>query len=268
MFDKIDNGKWWDKGLQLVEGCTKVSEGCENCWSLSMERRFGKPARVIFHHTRLNVPGKRKKPTVYAIWNDLFHSAITDEQIDLVMQMIKECPWHLFLVLTKRPGRALEYFRARNIKGWNRQHNLWIGVTVENQNMAMLRIPLLLQMPSDKIFVSVEPMLEKISLTSLPELHIAGRIRKNVLRGVQWYEDMDDSRSDTPCRRIDWVIVGAETGHRHRPMNEDWVISLYFECRSNNIPFFYKQAFRGEKKITAPPLPFEGGKQYIEIPEI
>ena len=73
MKDKKVNGRYWDFGWQLVEGCTKVSPGCDNCWSMAKEKRFRKESGIVFHDERLNRPLKRKTPASYAIWNDLFH---------------------------------------------------------------------------------------------------------------------------------------------------------------------------------------------------
>lgn len=97
----IENGKYWDFGWKLIEGCTPVSEGCLNCWSLGMEKRFG-GGEVRFMADRLNRPLKRKKPAIYSIWNDLFHEALETGNVRESIDTIRQCPQHKFLALTKR----------------------------------------------------------------------------------------------------------------------------------------------------------------------
>ena len=87
----IQNGKYWGKYWQrawsIVEGCTPVSEACENCWLAAMEYRF-RPHLYVTHNVdtgreqftgiiqtrpdRLDIPRKIRKPTTFAIWSDLF----------------------------------------------------------------------------------------------------------------------------------------------------------------------------------------------------
>lgn len=172
MFDKKDQGRWWDFGWQLIEGCTKISPACKNCWSLEKEKRFGIPKEVIFHPERLDRPLKRKKPASYAIWNDLFHEDVSDGNITSTLEVIQKCPQHIFILLTKRPERALKYFtRLSNVMkngvcniNFLPFNNIWLGVTAENQETANKRIPILLEIPAVKRFVSIEPCLSSINL--------------------------------------------------------------------------------------------------------
>jgi protein gp37 len=119
--------------------------------------------------------------------------------------------------------------------------NVWIGTTVENQKEADLRIPLLLKTPAHVRFLSCEPLLGGLH----PILRIDSRGRDLTSLPGLWSED--DS-----C--IHWIIVGAESGHGAREMQEDWVRELRDKCSANRIAFFYKQRLQDGKKITMPML--------------
>lgn len=121
----IESGRYWDLPWSLVSGCTPCSPGCDHCWSAAMEHRFngakdpvyttttnGKfNGLLVFHTDRLSIPLKRKKPTVYAVWNDLFHEAVPDEFIAAALGIIASTAEHHYLVLTKRPNRMLEFYQ-------------------------------------------------------------------------------------------------------------------------------------------------------------
>lgn len=272
MFERIDKGLWWDQGWQLVEGCTKVSEGCQNCWSLEKEKRFKISSEVRFMENRLDRLMKRKKPTVYSLWNDLFHESISFEMIDKVFGIIGLSPQHIFIILTKRPERMLEYYNSRELgfidggeceaftllngdlsdiqkkNGWKFENyyvddghnhkeqeleyhgelplpNLWLGVTAENQDQANKRIPILLKIPCAIRFVSCEPLLSDIDFP--------------------WYQDIQPTNG-TILKDIDWLIAGPETGHNKRPMQKEWIESLYNQCKEANVSFFDKKNILGK----------------------
>lgn len=105
--------------------------------------------------------------------------------------------------------------------------NVWLGVTAENQQRADERIPLLLQIPAAKHFVSVEPMLGPVNFEDVP-VGMLGPLRP-VRKGLP---------EDIP--RLDWVICGGETGANARPMHPDWVRSLRDQCQGAQVPFFFK----------------------------
>ncbi len=239
MFDKKEQGRWWDFGWQLIEGCTKISPACKNCWSLEKEKRFGIPKEVIFHPERLDRPLKRKKPTSYAIWNDLFHEDVSFHQINEVINIIQACPQHIFILLTKRPERMRDFFEWYH-EGPYRLPNIWIGVSAENQKTANERIPILLDIPAAKRFISIEPMLGEIDLTQVYLQPKRDCVTHNVLSGIPYDWDYEEEVPENRIDSLDWVIVGGESGHNARPMHPDWVRSIRDQCQEANVPFFFK----------------------------
>ncbi len=226
-------GKTWNP----VTGCTKVSEGCKNCYAERMAKRLAgrygypkdDPFKVTLHLDRLGQPLRWRKPTTIFVcsMSDLFHEDVPFEFVDEVLYAVKRCPQHTFLLLTKRPKRMYEYVERVELVDWPLD-NAWLGVTAENQEMADKRIPILLQMPAAKRFVSVEPMLGPVDLSYfLPKTPF--KDCKEELK--PWYN----------AHGPNWIIVGGETGPGARPMNPDWARGLRDQCQDANVPFFFKQ---------------------------
>lgn len=281
MFDRASEGRWWDFGWQLIEGCTRVSPGCDNCWSLVKEKRFRKETGIVCHVERLDRPLTRKKPTSYSIWNDLFHPGVPFEFIDKVFYRMYRGRRHIFQVLTKRPERMAEYLSyddamlARIIKLFPKHTsqsrltgtfplpNLWLGTTCENQAAADERIPWLLKTQAAVHFVSIEPMLGSIDFGRVvgePQLYrftcgCNGRIefigdRFPKRRGPGGAKDRNDPGWETCCGEcgcdeatmsLDWVIIGCESGPNRRPCKIEWVRDLIEQCDAAKVKIFVKQ---------------------------
>jgi len=264
------SGKYWDKAWSLVDGCTPCSPGCDNCWSAALALRFTGEGmlhvknrnqwefngNIILHPDRLDVPLRRKKPTVYAIWNDLFHEQVPLSFIDDVLDVISACPQHTFLVLTKRAHLIEEKlydvtpeYGIRNLGGGDYLGNLWLGVTVCNQEEADIKIPLLLKAWPGKKWISIEPMLGPIKNIKL--------CTDNCDRGFS------SSNIIGPCRDctqgIDAVVLGGETGAHARPMHPDWVRSVRDQCEKAGVPFFLKYLNKKDGRIL-------DGKAYDQLP--
>jgi len=209
MSNKIEGSRYWDRPWSLVDGCTPCSPGCLHCWSMAMGKRFYRwPDVIVQRFDRLDIPVRVKKPTVWAVWNDLFHEDVSDRFIDDVMARISQCTEHTFLVLTKRP-----VYMRKIMQQYYQWPNLWLGVTVCNQQEADEKIPLLLQTPAAHKWISIEPML--------------GPIDK--FYGGSWF-----------LNELDAVILGGETGPGARPMHPDWVRSIRDQCHAAGVPFFFK----------------------------
>ena len=185
--------------------------------------------RIITHPERLSIPLKRRKPTVYACWNDLFHEAVPTQFIDDALEVMAACPRHTFLVLTKRAHLmeekiygVTEEHGCRELGGGDYLPNVWHGLTVCNQQEADEKIPIFLQVPGKK-FLSIEPMLGAINLE-----HICITTDNPIPEDI------------VPWCDIDAVILGGETGPGARPMHPDWVRSVRDQCAAAGVPFFFK----------------------------
>ena len=233
--------EWTDATWNPVTGCTKVSQGCKNCYAERVfPRTYGslrKFTDVRTHRDRLEQPLHWRKPRrifVNSI-SDLFHEEITDEFIADVFGIMSACPQHTFQVLTKRARRCADllfhpdFVEAVDSCGALYTHtdlhyplpNVWVGVSVEDQATAEERIPLLLQTPAALRWISAEPLLGPIDLRRL-------RRPSNL----------------PPFARIDWVICGGESGPEARPFKLDSARALRDQCKTTGIPFFLKQIGR------------------------
>ena len=231
--------EWCDKTWNPVTGCTKISEGCRNCYAARMAKRLAgrcgysatDPFKVTLHEDKLGYPKTIEKPSRIFVnsMGDLFHEGVPRSIIDNVFLAMHKNNQHTYLILTKRAFRMWGYissFRKRDSGFYHRSDretwgfsewplpNVWLGVTAENQEMADERIPLLLETPAAVRFVSIEPMLGPVNLW-------------------RWLPD-------SPSETLDWVICGGETGPGARPMHPDWVRSLRDQCQAAEVPFFFK----------------------------
>jgi protein gp37 len=270
---KTETGKYWNKAWQLVDGCTKVSPACQNCWAEGMAKRFFVKSinplskemqyhrkkstalpfnwngRIVLRHSNLDLPLWTRKPTVFSIWNDLFHEKVPFEFILQAMIKMKLRPQHTFLMLTKRIGRVLELSKIATNKGRKLPlflNNLWLGTTCENQKCVDERIPTLLQIPVAHRFVSLEPLLGAVNLDSLTE-HCSC---VDSLHGNRNESDSDGNITTSKYKALDWVIVGAETGPKARSCPIENIKNIIEQCRVAGIPVWVKAIHIGiEKKF-------------------
>lgn len=249
------NIEWATHTWNPVTGCTKVSEGCRNCYAERMVQRLGSRVharevlpngdgtwrdgedlpfgRVAWHHNRLDQPLHWRKPRRVFVcsMSDLFHPDVPDTFIRAVFTTMAVSRRHTFLVLTKRPERMLALKRHWAEVGLTIREgfgavlpNVWLGVSVENQATADERIPHLLQTPAAVRFVSCEPMLGPIALWH----RMYGGHLLNMAPVVNG-------------PGLQWVICGGESGPGARPMHPDWARSLRDQCAAAGVPFFFKQ---------------------------
>lgn len=237
--------EWADATWNPITGCSKISEGCEHCYAERMIKRFPKiyPNGFMptFHENRLEAPLKWKKPKRIFVCSmgDLFHENVHIEWVYKVFDVMKRCPQHTFLLLTKRPLIA-EVTQL----GWLENHNMslplpnvWLGVTVEH-HIHTDRMAILQRANFAHRFVSLEPLLSTI--------HI----------GLYLFASAYDGRP------IEWVIVGGETGPGARPMKPEWIRYIRDECVKREIPFFFKKWGAGNSSRIL------DGQEWNEFPEV
>lgn len=243
--------EWTDATWNPVTGCTKVSPGCDHCYAEGMFNRFNGPGAfdTVKHHSeRLHLPYRWRKPRRVFVnsMSDLFHDAIDERFIAQVFAVMAANERHTFQVLTKRHARMLSLLTsprwAELLVGTGRWpadldperpvDNVWLGVSVENQQWADIRIPALLATPAAVRFLSCEPLLGPVDLTdalTVP-LYNGGE----VIRRLNRYPLADPY--------IAWVIVGGESGPSARPMQAEWVRTIRDRCAENwPTAFFFKQ---------------------------
>lgn len=203
----------------------------------------------------LDVPLRRKIPTTYFVnsMSDLFHEGLAARDIDKVFAIMSQSPQHTFQVLTKRPRQMLEYMRAERTPdgideagmsfGWCHANvdgrwplpNVWLGVSVEDQQRADERIPELLQTPAAVRFLSVEPLLGPVDLDCIP----TGKGTGDEWAPVIHMNPL--SRASVLAPHVHWVIVGGESGPGARPCNTEWIRSIVKQCQAVGVPVFVKQ---------------------------
>ena len=232
--------QWTDETWNPVTGCTRVSEGCRNCYIERTPpfrmggRKLGDPVQL--HHDRLEQPLHWKKPRRVFVnsLSDLFHEDVPDEFLEQVFSVMHRTPNHTYQILTKRPQRMRQWF-TRSIESWTYSalpaapswpfSNVWLGVSVEDQKTADERIPMLLQTPAAVRWVSVEPLLGPVDL----------------YRGGFTFLERLTSPSGTHYGKLDWVVVGGESGPRARPCDFPWIRSILGQCAEVAVPCFVKQ---------------------------
>jgi len=239
--------EWTDATLNLVSGCSKISEACERCYAERDSLRYGYTKypwteanagkNVVLHPERLNIPLKWKKSRRVFVCSmgDLFHPLVPFKFICDAFAMMTFAKQHTFQVLTKRPERALEFFNTWESKNWPLP-NVQMIVTAENQKRADERIPLLLQIPAAVHGVSIEPMLSEMDLTEYLSCE-----RRTTLDGIPC-EPYFKKTFGTRLLTLDWVIVGGESGPGARMTNPSWIRSILDQCKAAGVPFFMKQA--------------------------
>jgi len=225
--------EWTQSTWNPVVGCSKVSDGCANCYAERMAKRLaamarakqqlGEPAgrtanyakvvnskgrwngQVYLDESALEDPFGWRLPRVIFVnsMSDLFHEHVPLDFVRRVFDVMERCPQHTFQILTKRPQTAAAYSC-----GLSWPPNVWMGTSVENADV-IHRIAHLRRTAARIKFLSVEPLLGPIARL--------------------------------PLSGIDWVIVGGESGPGARPINPDWVRTIRDRCIAREVPFFFKQ---------------------------
>lgn len=239
---------WAENTFNPWEGCERVSAACKNCyaarrdswlhrgahWGPGSTRRRTSDAnwrRPRRWNAALEGTGRRER-VFCASLADVFEDRPELEawRADL-WELIRQTPNPDWLVLTKRPENIARMLPDDWGDGWP---NVWLGTTVENQATADERIPHLLRVSARVRFLSCEPLLGPVDLTSM----VREAYDMNPLRGTS--VDLDDG-TDGLCARVHWVIAGGESGPNARPSHPDWFRSLRDQCEDAGVAFHLKQ---------------------------
>lgn len=240
------NIEWTDETWNPVRGCTRVSEGCRNCYAERIAARFSNDytrsnpgvferfaqrtpsgprwtGRVELIESKLTEPLHWRKPKRIFVnsMSDLFHEALSHKDRVRVFSKMREAPQHIYQILTKR-GQVMRDFG----EWWCMQHvepqmpsNWWFGVSVEDQKTADERIPLLLQTPAAVRFVSYEPALGAVDFK----------------RWICYTAPLSQHTF------LDWIIAGGESGPGARPTHPQWFRFVRDQCQTAGVAFFFKQ---------------------------
>ncbi|MEO6806676.1 MAG: phage Gp37/Gp68 family protein [Edaphobacter sp.] len=231
------NIEWTEMTWNPVTGCTKVSQGCKNCYANRMalrlkamgSERYSNGFKPTVHEDLVDLPKKWRKPRIIFVnsMSDLFHEDIPESFIKRVFATMRDCPQHTFQVLTKRSKRLL---KMGSTLDW--PSNVWMGVSIESADV-MSRITDLATTPAKVRFLSCEPLIGPLDRIPLDGIH--------------------------------WVIVGGESGPGARSMESLWAESIQMQCHEAGVPFFFKQWGGVRKHTTGRTL---NGHTFDEMPEI
>lgn len=213
---------WTNETWNPVTGCSRISEGCRNCYAERISLKFGyseKPwtannaaDNIVCHPERLDKPRKIKQPSRIFTnsMSDMWHERVPDSFIRDIFRVMNDTPQHTYQILTKRPERCAQWPGP-----WT--PNIWMGTSIEEDRWTK-RADALRRCGAAVKFISAEPLLGP-----LPSLNL---------------------------NHIDWVIVGGESGPGYRPMDMSWARDLRDRCVRDEVAFFYKQdaAFRTETR--------------------
>ncbi len=188
--------------------------------------------------------------------SDLFHESVSIDFIVKVWEVMAATPQHTYQILTKRAGRmrglvgemeqtwmhgGTRFRRDGSPIPWPLP-NVWIGVSVEDQKRAEERIPDLLQTPAAVRFVSAEPLLGPLKFHPLNVRDSKyGMDRAAGIYALRGVYQLPDCHSSEPHPKLDWVIVGGESGPRARPCEVEWIREIVRQCKAAKVPCFVKQ---------------------------
>ncbi|WP_114389010.1 DUF5131 family protein [Notoacmeibacter marinus] len=240
--------EWTDLTWNPVVGCSIESAGCKNCYAMRMAARLQAMGndkyeglterskrgavwtdKVRCHDESVEIPLTWKKPRRVFVnsMSDLFHPDVPNEFVRRIWSVMGQTPQHQYQILTKRPHRMetlLQEIASEPLQ------NVWLGTSVED-NRVVNRIDHLRNTPASIRFISFEPLIGDVGQVNLTNIH--------------------------------WAIVGGESGPRSRPMSEDWVESIHYQCLHAGTAFFFKQWGGVNKKKTGRLF---RGRTYDEMP--
>lgn len=217
--------EWATHSWNAWLGCQEVSAACDLCYAKAWANRYGKSAlwngkrqRTSEHNWKQPIKwnaearrlGQRQRVFVNSM-SDFFDNQVPPEWRHDAFNVMAQCLWLDFLLLTKRP-QNIPKLAPQMAEGWRPwAPNIWLGTTVENREEMLRRGPLLKAIPATVHFWSAEPLLE--DLGTIP-----------------------------PGLMPDWIICGGESGgSAARPMHPEWARSIRDQCVAAGVPYFFKQ---------------------------
>ncbi len=244
--------EWTDHTFNPWWGCEKVSQGCKNCYAEALDKRWQgghwgpgssrRPMSAQYWRQPLNW---NKAAGIQGVTEKVFCASMADvfeghpetiRHLNLLFDLIACTPNLIWQLLTKRPENILKLVPEKWITRWPK--NVWIGTSVENQEAAETRIPILLGVPAKVRFLSCEPLLGDLDIM--------------YPKGI-WPDGPETCCSGRECgcmgqptepplvHGIHWVIAGGESGHGARPCHPTWIRGLRNQCQSAGVAFFFKQ---------------------------
>lgn len=259
--------EWTDHTFNTHWGCSKVSPGCDNCYAETLAKRLlphlslwdvaGDRRTFGMDHWREPLRWNKKaandlnagellnarRPRVFCnSMSDVFdnHPDIAAVR-ERLWGLIRATPHLDWLILTKRIGNAKTMLPWDWETGYS---NVWLGISVVNQAEADRDIPKLLSLPARIRFLSCEPLLGPINLTRVvlaANIPVVGPINEQNIDKVNFTVNALAGAASIKMGRLDWVIVGGESGHGAREMMGWWALQLRVDCRASKIAFFMKQ---------------------------
>jgi protein gp37 len=233
--------EWTDATWNPIRGCTKISPGCAHCYAETFAERFrgvpnhpyeqGFDLKLVAEKLAEPLRWKTAKMVFVNSMSDLFHEGVADDYIGKVIRIMRLADWHTYQVLTKRSERMRDLLSSVFQEAARSPH-IWWGVSVEDRLHGLPRIEHLRAAPARVRFLSIEPLLEDLGDINLHGIH--------------------------------WVIVGGESGHGARKMEEAWALSIRDQCTAAGVPFFFKQ-WGGRQKSKAGRL--LAGEHYDGFPD-
>jgi protein gp37 len=209
-YSKIE---WTESSWNPITGCTKISDGCKNCYAEKLALRLQLMGQESYrngfnlaeHERMLSLPLQWKKPRKIFVCSmgDLFHEDICDGFRLKIFDVMRRADRHIFQVLTKRSKNLVRFAETIDWPG-----NVWAGVTVESYKYVN-RIDDLKKVDALIRFLSIEPLISEMPIMNL--------------EGIQW------------------VIVGGESGCGARRIEKEWVEGIRDQCLEKQVPFFFKQ---------------------------
>jgi len=266
--------EWTDATWNPVTGCSKVSEGCRNCYAAALAPRLAAMGQdgytdlpwtkknatknVKMHTEKLDTPLRWTKPRRIFVnsMSDLFHELVPFEFVDRVFAVMALAPRHTFQVLTKRPERMAEYFERLDARALHIEAAMGeIRTGIPPAKLGTIHPPTL-PLPNVWLGTSVEDDRVRQRIDYLRRVPAIVRFLSCEPLIGPLHLDLED---------IHWVIVGGESGRGHRPIEAQWVRDICTQAEEAGAAFFFKQWGGAKPKTGGRTL---DGRTWDEMPGV